>query len=80
MSNQELRRALAGAFSEITLAMIGLFELHDAEPEMVEGAADALGKVFRAHLQGKGPVDGRRGRAAMEALLDEVETAAEDAA
>ena len=80
MSNQDVRRALARAFREITLAMIGLFELHDADPEMVEGAADAMGKVFRSHLQGKDPVDERRGRAAMEALLDEVETAAEDAA
>jgi hypothetical protein len=80
MSNHDVRRALAHAFREITLAMTGLFELHDADPEMVEGAADALGKVFRSHLQGKGPVDERRGRAAMEALLDEVETAVEDAA
>ena len=80
MSNHDVRRALTQAFREITLAMTGLFELHDADPELVEGAADALGKVFRSHLQGKDPADDRRGRAAMEALLDEVETAVDNAA
>jgi hypothetical protein len=80
MSNQEVRVALNQAFREVTLAMTGLFELHEADPELVEGAADALGKVFRAHMNGPEQVDGRRGRAAMDALLDEVDAAAKDAA
>jgi len=80
MSNHDVHGALTHAFREITLAMTGLFELYDADPELVEGAADAMGKVFRSHLQGTAPVDDRRGRAAMEALLDEVETAVDNAA
>ena len=80
MSSLETRRALGRAFRELTLTLIGLFELHDADPELVQGAADALGKVFRAHLERHGGTARTPGRAAMQALLDELEAAAREAA
>jgi len=75
MASEETRRALGRAFHELTLNMIGLFELYEADPELVEGAAEALGKVYRAHLQQRPAAQHGRGREAMDALLDEMEAA-----
>ena len=75
MSTQETRRALSHAFRELTLNLIGLFDLHGADPELEEDAAEALGKVFRAHIEGGAPAPRGRGHAAMEALLDEMQAA-----
>jgi hypothetical protein len=75
MASDETRRALKRAFHELTLNLIGLFELYEADPELVEGAAEALGKVYRAHLQQRPAPQHGRGREAMDALLDEMEAA-----
>ena len=44
MSTKDQRPTLTRAFREVTLSLIGLFELYDAEPELVEATADALGR------------------------------------
>jgi hypothetical protein len=75
MASDETRRALSRAFHELTLNLIGLFELYEADPELVEGAAEALGKVYRAHLQRRPSAPRGRGREAMDVLLDEMEAA-----
>ena len=75
MASDETRRALSRAFHELTLNLIGLFELYETDPELVEGAAEALGKVYRAHLQQRPSAPRGRGRKAMETLLAEMDAA-----
>ena len=76
MCTYEVRRALCDAFREIVLAITGVFDLYEADPELVDVIADTLGKVFRGRLQRAETPPGPSGRAALEALLSEVESAA----
>jgi len=80
MTTNETRGSLCRAFGEVTSSLMGLFDLHDADPELVEAVADTLGKVFRAQLkEGGEPPKCTCGREAMERLFDEI-VAAEVAA
>ncbi len=76
MCNTEVRRTLTGAFREVTLALTGVFDLYDPDPGLVTLVAETLGKVFRARLQRTECAPPPAGRAAMEALLDEVDSVA----
>ena len=78
MASNEVRQALIRAFQELTLNLIGLFEVFEAEPDLVEGTAEALGKVYRTHLQQRPSAPRGRGHGAMEALLDEIEAVKND--
>jgi hypothetical protein len=51
-ANTSARRLLAGAFREATWGLMGLFELYDVEPELVEAAAETLSRIYHAHAQG----------------------------
>ena len=75
MTADETSCALGRAFRELTLTLIGLFELYEADPNLVEGAAEALGRVICAHLGRPAPARRGRGRARLEALLDEIDAA-----
>jgi hypothetical protein len=50
--NKEARRELAGAFREITFGLMGLFELHDVEPQLAEDAGNMLARIYRARTRG----------------------------
>ena len=65
----EARRELAGAFREITLGLMGLFELHDVEPELAEDAGTMLARIYRARAHG--PSDTRKG--ATQRLLKQLQ-------
>ena len=80
MSTKDQRPALTRAFREVTLSLIGLFELYDAEPELVEATADAFGRVFRAHLNRSGPRPSDEAKSALHGLLDEMDSLAAEAA
>ncbi len=81
MSTKDTRVALARAFREVTLSLIGLFELYDGDPDLADATAEALGRVFRAHLERSTPPGGAAvPRHALRGLADEMESAADEAA
>jgi len=67
--------ALTAAFREITLALSGVFRLHDAEPDLVESSAEALRQVFRGQLERSAEPASGHAQGPMEALLDELDAA-----
>ena len=80
MSTHDTRTALIGAFRETTLSLIGLFEIYDAEPELTEATAEALAKVFRAHLERSTPQPSGPASQPLHSLLDEIDAAAAEVA
>ena len=78
MRDRDRRSALTLAFREVTLCVIGLFEVYDADPELASATADALGRVFRAHLNRP---DSPRGetKSALHRLLADIDLAADAA-
>ncbi len=46
------QRVLAGAFREITFGLLGLFQLHDVEPELAADAGDMLARIYKARSCG----------------------------
>ena len=68
----ETKEVLKEAFREVTLSLTGVFDAFDANPEMVQAAADALGKVYRARLRQGEPSGGGRRKSPMEGLLDDI--------
>ena len=67
------KQQLAGAFREAVLALMGVFELHDAEPELVEDAGEALARVYQARLAEREGTAVPAGRSAMTELLEALE-------
>ncbi len=49
-TNASERRALAGAFREVAWSLMGLFEMYDVEPELVDAAGETLARVYHAHV------------------------------
>jgi len=68
----ETKEVLKGAFREVTLSLTGVFDAFDANPEMVQAAANALGKVYRVRLRQREPPLVGRKRSPMEGLLDDI--------
>ena len=66
---------LRSAFHELTLALLGLFEVYDAAPGLVDHAADEIESILRRHLDAPAAEPGARGKLALERLLDELEAA-----
>jgi hypothetical protein len=64
---------LRAAFREVTLALTGVFDLHDADPDLVESAAEALRQVFRGQLERNAAPTPPAGRDAMQMLLNEID-------
>lgn len=73
MSTQSPRTAMAHAFRETTLSIIGLFQVYEADPELSRATAEALGRLFRRHLRHApdGADDDRRN--ALHSLVDEMD-------
>jgi hypothetical protein len=65
-------------FHELTMTLVGLFEVYDVDPEFVDHAAVEIEAILRRGLevcpQGRG-ARGTRGKLALERLLDELEAA-----
>jgi len=71
----DTHRRLRAAFHELTLTLLGLFEVHEASPELVDHTAEEVEAIVRRHLRGQQPTRGVRGKLALERLLDELEAA-----
>lgn len=69
----ETQTRLKAAFHQVTMTLLGLFEVYDAAPDLVDHAAEELEAVFREHLGGGPPPPGLHGKLALERLLDELE-------
>ena len=81
MKPQDTRMALARAFREVTLNLIGLLEVYEADPDLADAAAEVLGRVYRAHLKRNMPSGGPpESGTALRDLANEMETAADKAA
>ena len=81
MTSKDTRMALAKAFREVTLGLIGLFDVYEADPELTEAAAEALGRIYRAHLKrNEPPVATPNPNRALHGLAEEMKTAAFEAA
>lgn len=48
------RRALTRALHDVTFSLLGLLELHNADPELVEATGEVLTLVIHSHLHGTG--------------------------
>ncbi len=80
MNVQEPRAAMARAFRETALSLIGLFRVYDVDPELANATADTLGRLFRRHLR-HAPEGGEGDRrCALHALVDEMDRAGDETA
>ena len=78
MSMQEPHAAMARAFRETALSLIGLYRVYDVDPDLADATADALGRLFRRHLRhAPDDADGHR-RCALHALVDEMDRAMDE--
>ena len=73
MTTQEERDALRKVFREVTLTLLGVFEMYDAEPVIETAIARGLGDVLRARLPEVARPRAAKGRTALRALLNEID-------
>ena len=69
----ETQTRLKAAFHQVTMTLLGLFEVYGAAPDLVDHAAEELEAIFREHLRSGPPAPGLHGKLALERLLDEFE-------
>jgi len=72
--------SIRSAFHELTMTLLGLFEVYDAKPELMEHAAEEIESILRRHIGAPPGPPGAKGKLALERLLDELEAAPETAA
>lgn len=72
MANTE--QTLRSAFHRVTMMLLGLFEVHRADPDLVDQAAEELEAIVREHLPSQ-QRPGIAGKLTLERLLDEFEHA-----
>jgi hypothetical protein len=73
MTTQEERDAVRKMFREVTLTLLGVFEMYDADPAIDTAIARGLGDVLRARLPEVARPRAAKGRAALRALLNEID-------
>lgn len=76
MASVNTHAALAMAFREVTLGLIGLFDVYEADNDLTDATAEALGRVFREHLKRNGPSGTPPASRALHGLAEEMESAA----
>lgn len=67
------RTALRATCREVTLTLLGVFDMYGAEPTLVTATARGLADVFKARVPELVRPRAARGRAALRALLAELE-------
>ena len=75
MSSEHPRAAMAKAFRETALSLIGLYQVYDVDPDLSAATAEALAKVFRRHLSDAPPPADATCFSRLHALVDELERA-----
>jgi hypothetical protein len=73
MTTQHERDALRAAFREVTLTLLGVFDMYDADPAIETAIARGLGEVVRGRLPEIARPRATKGRAALRALLNEID-------
>jgi len=73
MTLHDPHAAMAKAFRETALSLIGIFQIYEVDRELSEATAEALGTVFRRHLQDASRTTGDRTFSPLHALADELE-------
>jgi hypothetical protein len=73
MTSDDDVRALRATCRDVTLTVLGVLELFEADPRIGTAIARALGDVFSARLQDFERPRVGRGRAALRALFREIE-------
>ncbi len=72
MTLHDPHAAMAKAFRETALSLIGIFQIYEVDRELSEATAEALGTVWR-HLQDASRTTGDRTFSPLHALADELE-------
>lgn len=73
MMTDDERTALRATCREVTLTLLGVFDMYGAEPTLVTATARGLADVFKARVPELLRPRATRGRAALRALLAELE-------
>ena len=73
MTTDDNRPALRATCREVTLTLLGVFDMYGADPALVTATARGLADVFHARMPELARPRGARGRAALRALLNELE-------
>ncbi|GAC1528696.1 MAG: hypothetical protein NVS3B10_25710 [Polyangiales bacterium] len=73
MTRHEERDALRKVFREVTLTLLGVVHLEDADPAIETAIGRGLGDVLRARLPEVTRPRAAKGRAALRALLNEID-------
>ena len=80
MSTEDPRAAMAKAFRETTLSLIGLFQIYEVDHDLTEATAEVLRKLFLRHLQDNAESARERRHSPMHSLADELDQVADRAA
>lgn len=75
MTIPDERSELRATFRELTLTVLGVFEMYEADPAIATAIARGLGDVMRARLPEVARPRSAKGIAAIRALLNELERA-----
>ena len=78
MITDDERTSLRATCRELTLTLLGIFDLYGAEPALVTATARGLADVFHARVPELLRPRAARGRAALRALLHELERTTDD--
>jgi hypothetical protein len=73
MTTHDERSELRATFREVTLTVLGVFEMYEADPAIATAIARGLGDVLRARLPEIARPRATKGLAALRALLNEIE-------
>jgi hypothetical protein len=73
MTTPDERSELRATFREVTLTVLGVFEMYEADPAIATAIARGIGDVLRARLPEIARPRAAKGRAALRALLNEIE-------
>lgn len=71
--NQTTNTEVKAVLRDVAHMLLGLFELHQADPLLVDSAAQELDSIVREHLHDQGLEPGVAGKLTLERLLDELE-------
>ncbi len=73
MTDHDATEAMARAFRETALSLIGLYQIYEADTELADATADTLGRLFRRHLRETPAADSTGLRSPLHALVDELD-------
>ena len=76
VTTRSSREAVAAMFKQITLSLIGVFQIYEVDAELNKAVAKMLGRLFRRQLQQASPVSQEAVPNPMFELADEMQRVA----